>query len=125
MTGVIGLQILPLAAAMLGHSSMPVLLAAALAGRLLGVAVMIATTARALPFYGLPHIHRPEIGPLLRFGGWMSGAALIAPLLTIIDRFVIATQINAAAVTAYVIPFNLAQKLTYGSLEKPSHFGCT
>ncbi len=113
MTGVIGLQILPLAAAMLGHSSMPVLLAAALAGRLLGVAVMIATTARALPFYGLPHIHRPEIGPLLRFGGWMSGAALIAPLLTIIDRFVIATQINAAAVTAYVIPFNLAQKLTY------------
>ena len=72
MSGIIGLQILPLAAAMFGHNSMPVLLAAALAGRLFGVAVMIATTARALPFYGLPHIHRPEIGPLLRFGGWMN-----------------------------------------------------
>ncbi|WP_081919553.1 flippase [Acidithiobacillus ferrivorans] len=113
MTGVIGLQILPLAAAMLGHSSMPVLLAAALAGRLLGVAVMIATTARALPFYGLPHIHRPEIGPLLRFGGWVSVSGLVTPLLTIVDRFFIAAQIGAAAVTAYTVPYNLTQRFTY------------
>jgi O-antigen/teichoic acid export membrane protein len=113
MTGVIGLQILPLAAAMLGHSSMPVLLAAALAGRLLGVAVMIATTARALPFYGLPHIHRPEIGPLLRFGGWVSVSGLVTPLLTIVDRFFIGTMLGAAAVTAYAVPYNLTQRFTY------------
>ncbi|WP_226834518.1 flippase [Acidithiobacillus ferriphilus] len=113
MTGVIGLQILPLAAAMLGHSSMPVLLAAALAGRLLGVAVMIATTARALPFYGLPHIHRPEIGPLLRFGGWVSVSGLVTPLLTIVDRFFIGTMLGAVAVTAYTVPYNLTQRFTY------------
>ncbi len=113
MVGVIGLQVLPLTAAMLGHLSMPTLLAAALIGRLLGVAMMVLAAARQLPFSGMPALHRPTIGPLLRFGGWVSVSGLVTPLLTIVDRFVIATQINAAAVTAYTVPYNLTQRFTY------------
>lgn len=113
MVGTIGLQTFPLAAAMLNHQTMPVLLAAALAGRLLGVAAMFAATAGQLPFAGLPAIHRPEIGPILSFGGWVSFSGLVTPLLTIVDRFVIGSQINAAAVTAYIVPYNLAQRFNY------------
>ncbi|WP_319653274.1 flippase [Acidithiobacillus ferridurans] len=113
MVGVIGLQVLPLTAAILGHLSMPILLAAALIGRLLGVAMMVLATARQLPFSGRPALHRVTIGPLLRFGGWVSVSGLVTPLLTIVDRFVIATQINAAAVTAYTVPYNLTQRFTY------------
>jgi Membrane protein involved in the export of O-antigen and teichoic acid len=113
LLGVIGLQALPVSAAMLGHKSMPILLASALIGRLSGVILMIIFTTIKLPLYGYPHLYKPYIKPLIKFGGWMSGASIVTPLLTIIDRFLIATQVNVAAVTLYTIPFNLSQKLTY------------
>lgn len=113
ITGVIGLQMLPLSIALLGYKSMPDLLAAALIGRFIGVIVMMIVTIRKLPLKGCPHIHKKEIGPLIHFGSWMSLSGLAIPLLTIIDRFFIATLIGPAAVTAYTIPYNLTQKFTY------------
>lgn len=45
---------------------------------------------------------------LLQFGGWHSLSSLLSPLLVQADRFAIAARISAAAVTAYVIPYELA-----------------
>jgi O-antigen/teichoic acid export membrane protein len=50
---------------------------------------------------------------LLRFGGWVSVSGAVIPLLTIIDRLVIGARLGVAAVTAYTVPFNLAQRFTY------------
>ncbi len=111
--GVIGLQTFPLLSVALGHGSIAALIAAALAGRLVGVLVMFWLTARRLPFVGWPALHRAEIGPLLRFGGWVSVSGAVIPLLTIIDRLIIGARLGAAAVTAYTVPFNLTQRLTY------------
>ncbi|WP_075322872.1 flippase [Acidithiobacillus albertensis] len=111
--GVIGLQTLPLLSVALGHGSIAALIASALVGRLMGVIVMFWLTARKLPFSGWPALHRAEIGPLLRFGGWVSVSGAVTPLLTIIDRIIIGAQLGAAAVTAYTVPFNLSQRLTY------------
>lgn len=111
--GVIGLQTFPLISVTLGHGSIAALIAAALAGRLTGVAVMFWLTARQLPFVGWPALHRAEIGPLLRFGGWVSVSGAVIPLLTIIDRLVIGARLGVAAVTAYTVPFNLTQRFTY------------
>ena len=111
--GVIGLQTFPLLSVALGHGSIAALIAAALAGRLMGVLVMFWLTARRLPFVGWPALHRAEIGPLLRFGGWVSVSGAVIPLLTIIDRLIIGARLGAAAVTAYTVPFNLTQRLTY------------
>ena len=111
--GVIGLQTFPLISVAFGHGSIAALIAAALAGRLVGVLVMFWLTARRLPFVGWPALHRAEIGPLLRFGGWISVSGAVIPLLTIIDRLVIGARLGAAAVTAYTVPFNLTQRLTY------------
>ncbi len=111
--GVIGLQSFPLISVTLGHGSIAALIAAALAGRLTGVVVMFWLTARQLPFVGWPALHRAEIGPLLRFGGWVSVSGAVIPLLTIIDRLVIGARLGAAAVTAYTVPFNLTQRFTY------------
>jgi O-antigen/teichoic acid export membrane protein len=44
---------------------------------------------------------------LLRFGGWHSLSSLLSPLLVQADRFLIGALISAAAVTAYVIPYEL------------------
>ena len=111
--GVIGLQTFPLLSVAFGHGSIAALIAAALAGRLVGVLVMFWLTARRLPFVGWPALHRAEIGPLLRFGGWVSVSGAVIPLLTIIDRLIIGARLGAVAVTAYTVPFNLTQRLTY------------
>ena len=111
--GVIGLQTFPLLSVAFGHGSIAALIAAALAGRLVGVLVMFWLTARRLPFVGWPALHRAEIGPLLRFGGWISVSGAVIPLLTIVDRLIIGARLGAAAVTAYTVPFNLTQRLTY------------
>ena len=111
--GVIGLQTFPLLSVALGHGSIAALIAAALAGRLMGVLVMFWLTARRLPFSGWPALHRAEIGPLLRFGGWISVSGAVIPLLTIVDRLIIGARLGAAAVTAYTVPFNLTQRFTY------------
>jgi O-antigen/teichoic acid export membrane protein len=111
--GVIGLQSFPLLSVALGHGSIAALIAAALAGRLMGVLVMFWLTARRLPFAGWPALHRAEIGPLLRFGGWVSVSGAVIPLLSIIDRLVIGARLGVAAVTAYTVPFNLTQRFTY------------
>lgn len=111
--GVIGLQTFPLLSVALGHGSIAALIAAALAGRLVGVLVMFWLTAQRLPFVGWPVPHRAEIGPLLRFGGWISVSGAVIPLLTIVDRLIIGSRLGAAAVTAYTVPFNLTQRFTY------------
>jgi len=111
--GAIGLQTFPLLSVALGHGSISALIAAALTGRLVGVLVMFWFTARRLPFVGWPALYRAEIGPLLRFGGWISVSGAVTPLLTIIDRLIIGSRLGAAAVTAYTVPFNLTQRLTY------------
>lgn len=113
ITGVIGLQTFPLLSVALGHGSIAALIAAALAGRLVGVLVMFWLTAQRLPFVGWPALHRAEIGPLLRYGGWISVSGAVTPLLTIIDRLIIGARLGVAAVTAYTVPFNLTQRFTY------------
>ncbi len=79
----------------------------------MGVLVMFWLTALRLPFTGWPALYRAEIGPLLRFGGWVSVSGAVIPLLTIVDRLIIGARLGAAAVTAYTVPFNLTQRFTY------------
>jgi O-antigen/teichoic acid export membrane protein len=50
---------------------------------------------------------------LLRFGGWFTVSNIIYPLLGQLDRWLIGSLISAAAVTSYVVPFDLiGQSLT-------------
>jgi O-antigen/teichoic acid export membrane protein len=44
---------------------------------------------------------------LFHFGGWVTVSSIISPLLVQADRFVIAATISAAAVTIYVVPYEV------------------
>jgi O-antigen/teichoic acid export membrane protein len=48
---------------------------------------------------------------LVRYGGWVMLAGMIAPLLTTIDQFIIGAMLGPAAVTIYVIPNSLAGRM--------------
>jgi O-antigen/teichoic acid export membrane protein len=44
---------------------------------------------------------------LFAFGGWVTVSSVVSPMLVQADRFVIGASISAAAVTAYVLPYEV------------------
>jgi O-antigen/teichoic acid export membrane protein len=54
---------------------------------------------------------RSAIGPLLRFGTWMTVSNIVSPLMVTLDRFLIGTLLSMAAVAYYATPFELVTKL--------------
>jgi O-antigen/teichoic acid export membrane protein len=111
MTGNVLYQLVPLGVAVAISPSLPGLVVAALAGRLV-TAVMLAAFCRTrVPARGMPVFSISEIPSLLSFGGWVTVTGVISPLLTVLDRFVIGAIGGMAAVTAYTIPFNLVMRL--------------
>jgi O-antigen/teichoic acid export membrane protein len=61
----------------------------------------------AMPALRHARIVPSAIGPLLRFGGWLTVSNLTWPALLYLDRFVIAATISAAATAWYATPFDL------------------
>jgi O-antigen/teichoic acid export membrane protein len=86
------------------------ILATVVANALVAV-VELAACARLVPLH-LPNLPRArDMKALLGYGAWMSGTALIAPFLLLLDRFVIGALRGPAAVAVYVLPYNLVQQL--------------
>lgn len=89
------------------------------------VAVLVAgriVTWAAHLFFGLhsyPWLRRVNlsgfrrVGPLMRVGGWMTVSNIIGPLMSHLDRFLIAAVLSTAAVAYYVTPFELVTKLLF------------
>jgi O-antigen/teichoic acid export membrane protein len=48
---------------------------------------------------------------LIHFGGWVTVSGIVSPLMVQSDRFFIASIVSVAAVSAYVIPFELVTQL--------------
>lgn len=55
---------------------------------------------------------RRAVGPLLRFGGWMTVGNLASTLMVYLDRFLIGAVISLAAVAYYVTPYEVMWRLT-------------
>lgn len=82
--------------------------------RLLALGAFAALARSNLPAASAPTTveqRRREQGQLLRAGGWLSISAIVSPLLVQADRFAIASLISAAAVTSYVVPFDIVTQL--------------
>lgn len=53
---------------------------------------------------------RAGVGPLLRFGSWMTVSNIVGPLMVTLDRFVIGSMVSMAAVAYYATPYELVTK---------------
>lgn len=105
------MSILPLAVALLMGPSLPWLIAAVLSARLLSVVVLAFYCVKAIPL-GRPAIPSwALINSLLRFGGWVTGAGLVTPLLTSMEKFMIGYVTGASAISVYMVPFNLVSRI--------------
>jgi O-antigen/teichoic acid export membrane protein len=81
-------------------------------GRLIAWAAHLLLCLRVAPALGERIAwHRPAVGPLLRFGGWITVSSVIGPTMLYMDRFVIGALVSAAAVAYYVTPYEVVTKL--------------
>jgi O-antigen/teichoic acid export membrane protein len=93
------------------RSLVPIMATLVLGRTLAGVAHLWACF-RAFP--GLQQnrsFHASAVGPLLRFGGWMTVSNVVGPLLITFDRFVIGAIISVTAVAYYATPYEVVTKL--------------
>lgn len=55
---------------------------------------------------------RSAVGPLLRFGGWMTITNVVSPLLVTLDRFLIGALVSLTAVAYYATPYEVVTRFT-------------
>jgi O-antigen/teichoic acid export membrane protein len=55
--------------------------------------------------------HRAAVGPLLRFGGWMTVTNVVSPVMVTMDRFLIGAMLSITAVAYYTTPYEMVTKL--------------
>ncbi len=67
---------------------------------------------RVLPELRTARVAFSKLGPVLRMGGWMTASNVTFPILTYVDRFIIASVLSAAATGYYSTPFDLVMRFT-------------
>ncbi|HYT23453.1 MAG TPA: flippase [Candidatus Polarisedimenticolia bacterium] len=82
------------------------------AGRIVVWAVHLSFCLRVMP--ALRHgiaLQHAAVRPLLRFGGWITVANIVNPILVSMDRFLIGAALPVAMVGYYTAPFEAVTKL--------------
>ncbi len=103
-------QLVPLAVAWIFGADLALLLPAVVATRVIAIGILFAR-CRVHVFKGYPkEFSRTHARSLLGFGGWVTVTSMVAPMMTMLDRFAIGATLSARAVTHYTVPFQLVEK---------------
>ena len=105
-------QLLPIGVAwVLGPTLWPLVLAA-LCARLLAVVALWLECRREFGGVSLRHWSRDDMVAMLRYGGWVTGAAVIGIVLVFSDRFIIGAALGAVAVTVYTVAIDATVRVS-------------
>lgn len=131
-TGTVLFQLLPLATAMFWTPALPVILPAALISRAFTLLLLSIECRRTLLANQPIAFSRKDVSILLHFGLWLTVSAFFAPFAVMVDRLAIGALISASAVSIYVVPFSVGERLCilansagsalyprFASLQKP------
>ncbi len=91
--------------------SLAVVTTVLVAGRLIGWVANYLLCLQVMPSLRRVAWTRKAVGPLLRFGGWMTVSNVISPLMVTLDDFLVGAMISMAAVAYYATPSALVTKL--------------
>lgn len=84
-----------------------------LVGRLAFFIVHLALVTRAFPRVdGEPLLQASQVKPLLALGGWMAVSNIVSPLLSYLDRVVVAAVVGSALLAYYTTPYEAIMRLT-------------
>lgn len=104
-------QLVPLAVAVWRGPDLPGVLAAAVLARLAGLVLLWLAVRREFGAVVPWRWQGGEVRVLLAFGGWVALTSLVAPLLTLTDRFLVGALVGATAVAIYSVPVDITQRL--------------
>lgn len=104
-------QVLPLAAAASGFVELGVLVPAALASRVVSVAILFRLCRTGIPLTGGPRVSWTHLRALAQYGGWITLMSLVVPLLVTGDRLLIGAVLGASFVAFYTIPYDVVTKV--------------
>jgi O-antigen/teichoic acid export membrane protein len=95
------------------HSLVPLIIVLMI-GRLIGGLAHLLACFHAMPsLRGNIAMQYGVIGPLVRFGGWMTVSNVMGPLMVYADRFLIGGLLSVSAVAYYTTPFDLVGRLSF------------
>ena len=93
------------------HSLVPIMAVLVLGRVIAGVAHLWACF-RAFPaLQDSRSFHASAVGPLFRFGTWMTVSNVVAPVMVSFDRFLIGSMISVSAVAFYAVPYEVVTRL--------------
>jgi O-antigen/teichoic acid export membrane protein len=101
-------QIVPAILAVAVSPSLAIVIPAAVVARALTLAAILIAVYRNEGPLSFSAFDRNQARQLLSYGGWISVSAVISPILTSIDQFVIGAVLNVASVAHYAVPMSLA-----------------
>jgi O-antigen/teichoic acid export membrane protein len=84
-----------------------------LGGRIIAWLAYLLLCLRITP--GMKRNFRPRsglLGPMVRFGGWLTVSNIISPMMTYLDRFVVGSLLSIGAVGFYTVPYDLITKVS-------------
>lgn len=104
------MQILPVFIALHYSSSLFDIILAVLIGRIISLLLFTYFVMKIIPLN--ISYDKNQVSNLIHFGAWVSVSSVLQPILMLTDRFILASKFGAATVTYYVVPYNLASKLS-------------
>lgn len=105
-----GLMLFPLLVALFYKHDLPMLILSAVAARLIGVLMLVGAVWKTFLQGHTLRFSRDEFGRLANFGAWIMLSALVGPMMVYADRFLVGAVMDATAVAAYAIPFDIAMR---------------
>lgn len=92
--------------------NLEVVVAVLVIGRLVAwVAHIVFCMRVVLAFRCTLHFRYKFLGPLFRFGGWLTITNIVGPLMVYMDRFLIGAVLSVVAVAYYTAPYEVVTKL--------------
>lgn len=94
-----------------GFSSLDILAAAIIFGRIIAAIVSWKLVAKTMNGLGKPVFRSDLVRPLFSYGAWITLGGILGPLMSYADRFLVGAVVGATGVAYYTTPQDLALKL--------------
>lgn len=105
------MSIAPLAIALLVGPDLRNLVIGIVAVSYAALGVQLAVSRTAIPLQTPTRPNRQTVEQLTGYGRWATATSVLVPAVMWVDRFFIGSMRGPAAVTSYVLPYNLVQRL--------------
>jgi O-antigen/teichoic acid export membrane protein len=93
--------------------SLVVVVVVLIAGRFLGCVAHLLACFHAMPALRNEFsLERSVIQPVISYGGWMTVANLVGPIMVYMDRFLISALLSVGVVAYYTAPFDVVMRLS-------------